>query len=143
PDPWQLAALRDVDAVLVSDYGRGLAAKQRVREALARCARRMPVVWDPHPRGPEPVAGSALVTPNRSEAQAFAARGHGVGRPRETELAAIAAQAAALRDLWGARGVAVTMGSGGALLVTEGVLPMAIPARERVLGDPCGAGDQF
>ena len=42
-------------AVLVSDYGRGLTASPAVRDALS--ARRGSLVWDPHPRGPAPVAG--------------------------------------------------------------------------------------
>ncbi|MDN5750424.1 MAG: hypothetical protein L0H64_18245, partial [Pseudonocardia sp.] len=48
-------------AVLVSDYGRGVAADQHVRAALAACG--TPVVWDPHPRGEAPVPGTAVVTP--------------------------------------------------------------------------------
>ncbi len=40
-------------AVLVADYGRGTTAAPDVRAALA--AARGPVVWDPHPRGADPV----------------------------------------------------------------------------------------
>src|SRR5918994_1466628 len=59
----------DAGAVLVSDYGRGVAADPVVRAALARAvARRVPVVWDPHPRGAEPVPGVTVVTPNLAEA---------------------------------------------------------------------------
>ena len=43
-------------AVLVSDYGRGVAADPLVRAALADCA--IPVVWDPHPRGDDPAPGT-------------------------------------------------------------------------------------
>ena len=55
-------ALDGADAVLVSDYGRGVAAEPTVRAALD--ARGVPVVWDPHPQGAEPVPGATLVTPN-------------------------------------------------------------------------------
>src|SRR5215210_4250195 len=65
------AALAGAGAVLVSDYGRGVAADPVVRAALARAvARRVPVVWDPHPRGAEPVPGGTVVTPNLAEARA-------------------------------------------------------------------------
>src|SRR5205823_6988361 len=107
------------------------------------CARRLPVVWDPHPRGPEPVPGLALVTPNRAEVMAFAGRLDRSGRLESSELAAIAARAAALRGRWRADGLAVTMGPEGALLLTGGGLPAAFPAPARTHGDPCGAGDQF
>ena len=67
------AALAGAGAVLVSDYGRGVAADPVVRAALARAAaRRVPVVWDPHPRGAQPVAGVTVVTPNLAEARGAA-----------------------------------------------------------------------
>ena len=67
------AALAGAAAVLVSDYGRGVAADRQVRAALERAlARGVPVVWDPHPRGAEPVPGTTVVTPNLAEAVAAA-----------------------------------------------------------------------
>ena len=50
--PLAADALDGADAVLVSDYGRGVAAEPTVRAALTRV--RVPLVWDPHPRGPVP-----------------------------------------------------------------------------------------
>ena len=67
------AAIGWAAAVLVADYGRGVAAEPGVREALAGLGDEVPVVWDPHPRGPEPVPGAALVTPNAAEAGALRA----------------------------------------------------------------------
>ena len=52
-------ALAGAGAVLVADYGRGVAAEPGVRAALAGLPRRRPLVWDPHPRGPAPVPGLA------------------------------------------------------------------------------------
>ena len=57
-------AIRAADAVLVSDYGRGVTADLTIRRELARSNL---LVWDPHPRGPEPVEGCTLVTPNQRE----------------------------------------------------------------------------
>ena len=51
------AAVGWAGAVLVSDYGRGVAAEPGMRGALAPLTDRMPVVWDPHPRGASPLAG--------------------------------------------------------------------------------------
>ncbi|MCW2816300.1 MAG: hldE, partial [Nocardioides sp.] len=68
PDDGALDVLATAAAVLVSDYGRGLCDEPTVRTALTTAAQRCPVVWDPHPRGGEPVPGVRLVTPNRSEA---------------------------------------------------------------------------
>jgi bifunctional ADP-heptose synthase (sugar kinase/adenylyltransferase) len=47
------AALAAADAVLVSDYGRGMAAHAEVRQALGRLGG-TPVVWDPIRAGPSP-----------------------------------------------------------------------------------------
>ena len=52
----------------VSDYGRGVTADPRLRRLLADRAREAPLVWDPHPRGKEPVPGTRVVTPNYREA---------------------------------------------------------------------------
>ena len=130
------AALEGADAVLVADYGRGVAADAGVRLSLGRLVPHTPLVWDPHPRGPEPVAGLRLVTPNASEAARL------VPEPSGSGTAAVASRARALADRWGAVAVAVTLGSRGALLVGPDGPPLAVPA-PFADGDPCGAGDRF
>src|SRR5947207_690931 len=61
------AVLRAATGVLVSDYGRGITAMADLRTVLTEVARRKPVVWDPHPRGSDPVPGIRLATPNEAE----------------------------------------------------------------------------
>jgi D-beta-D-heptose 7-phosphate kinase / D-beta-D-heptose 1-phosphate adenosyltransferase len=124
-------------AVLVADYGRGLAAEPGVRAALAALPSRRPLVWDPHPRGATPVPGARLATPNRAEAAGFVPEVPGTG------LAAVTARARLLADRWAAAGVAVTLGAGGALLVEGTGAPLVVPAPTTTGGDPCGAGDRF
>ena len=94
------------------------------------------MVWDPHPKGPEPVDGVALAVPSADEALALSGTG---GR----DLAGDVQRGTALLGMWPVRQVAVTRGSQGAVLVasTEGH-PLAIPARP-VSGDTCGAGDRL
>jgi D-beta-D-heptose 7-phosphate kinase / D-beta-D-heptose 1-phosphate adenosyltransferase len=130
------AVLRSADAVLVSDYGRGLPGRPDVRRTLA--ALRAPLVWDPHPRGAEPVAGTSLATPNRGEA----ARLVGDAAP-ESPADADADGATALLERLGAEAVAVTLGSEGAILLERTASPRRFPAREVTGGDVCGAGDRF
>ena len=131
-------ALAGAGAVLIADYGRGVARGARLRAALQALPRRTPVVWDPHPRGPEPVPGATLVTPNAAEAAHFAP-GH-AGAP----LTAATARARALQARWGATAVCVTLGGRGALVV-EGTTtpPSVVPAPDVPCPDPCGAGDRF
>ena len=130
------AALETADAVLVADYGRGTAAEPALRELLAAAARRVPLVWDPHPRGAEPVPGATLVTPNRDEAAAAA------GAAPAADLAAAYRQAGRLAGAWRARAVALTLGGDGVVLVGDG-LSLTVPVLPAHGGDPCGAGDCF
>jgi len=131
--------IRTAAAVLVADYGRGTTADPDVRAALAAAGG--PVVWDPHPRGADPVPNARLVTPNGAEAARVAAvagcRVEGDG------LAAVGARAEALIRSWGVGAVAVTLGSRGALLSYGEGAPMVVPAVAVTGGDPCGAGDSF
>ncbi len=128
-------ALREADAVLVADYGRGVARGPLLREALEGL--RVPLVWDPHPRGPEPVAGCTLVTPNGGEARHFAP-GH-EGSP----LTAATSRARELAGRWGATAVSVTLSARGALVVVGDAPPSVVPAPVVPCADPCGAGDRF
>jgi D-beta-D-heptose 7-phosphate kinase / D-beta-D-heptose 1-phosphate adenosyltransferase len=105
-------------------------------------ARRVPVVWDPHPRGAGPVPGVRLVTPNRDEAAAMSA-GHGIDSVGLRGLAAVSTQAAGLVAAWGAHAVAVTLGAGGALLSHGETSPSVVPAPPVQASDTCGAGDRF
>jgi D-beta-D-heptose 7-phosphate kinase / D-beta-D-heptose 1-phosphate adenosyltransferase len=150
PDATARAAIGWAGAVLVSDYGRGMAASAGVREALATA--RGPIVWDPHPRGPAPVPGAALATPNLAEALAAEPEPVG-GEPvqagrREAgssgaPLVAAGRTARALAAHWHARAVCVTCGAHGAVLVEGDRVPLAIPAEAAQGGDACGAGDRF
>ncbi|MCF6745379.1 D-glycero-beta-D-manno-heptose 1-phosphate adenylyltransferase [Blastococcus sp. KM273128] len=128
-------AIRDAAAVLVADYGRGTTADAAVRAALAEA--RGPVVWDPHPRGADPVPSARLVTPNGAEAARVVRGVDGEG------LAATGARAEALIRHWGVGAVAVTMGARGALLSYGTGAPMVVPALAVSGGDTCGAGDSF
>ena len=129
-------ALASAGAVLVADYGRGLARREEARSALRSLPARVPLVWDPHPRGPEPVAGVRLATPNRREAVL------GAGEVTGSGLAADATRARVLAERWAAHAVAVTRGSDGAVLWSGDGPPLAVPASPTT-GDPCGAGDRF
>lgn len=131
------AAITGAAAVIVADYGRGVADAPGVRDALSAAAVRHPVVWDPHPRGGAPVDGVWLVTPSASEATALA------GEVAGDDLGAHARRAALLRARWGARAVTVTVGDRGAVCTGPDGPPMVVPPPTVVHGDACGAGDAF
>ena len=89
----------------------------------------MPVIWDPHPKGPEPVPGAMLVTPNLKEAVARRESKAGRSRFRFAQLAAGEAAARVLAARWRAVAVAVTLGERGAVVVSGDGPPLAVPPR--------------
>ncbi|SEB35587.1 rfaE bifunctional protein, domain I/rfaE bifunctional protein, domain II [Paramicrobacterium humi] len=130
-----LAEIANADVLLVADYGRGLTANERLRDALTERGRTVPVVWDPHPKGAAPVCSSAVVTPNLSEAAASA------GLPVTLDTAFEAGRV--LRDRWECAAVAVTVGERGVVVTSDDALPVHVPAPAVGEVDPCGAGDRF
>ena len=139
--PAMLRAVEKAGVVIVADYGRGLAANPQLRDLLARLAGDVPVIWDPHPSGPEPVPGVAVVTPNISEATK-AVQAAGGSLPTSGDPAAAVAKV--LLERWRSQAVLVTKGEEGAVLLQQDeASPRAVPAPRVEAGDPCGAGDRL
>jgi len=137
PGPEVLAAIAAAELLVVADYGRGMTAHPGVRAALERRGAAVPLVWDPHPRGADPVASADTVTPNLSEAARAAGLPAG-GVPAAAEASRL------LAERWGCRAVVVTLGAAGALLREPGAAaPLLLPAPSIAAADPCGAGDRF
>jgi D-beta-D-heptose 7-phosphate kinase/D-beta-D-heptose 1-phosphate adenosyltransferase len=138
------AAIGWAETILVSDYGRGLTAHAGVRGSLSAAALVKTVVWDPHPRGGEPVPDVTLATPNRAEARGFIAA---ISKSRQ-EIADPAGDRAPqawgrrLAARWRARHVCVTCGAEGAALCAERTSRLIAPPGV-FDGDVCGSGDQF
>ncbi|MFD7165287.1 D-glycero-beta-D-manno-heptose 1-phosphate adenylyltransferase [Streptomyces violascens] len=139
-----LAAARRVlmaaGGVLVSDYGRGVAAHTGLRTVLAEAARRSPLVWDPHPRGAAPVPHTTVVTPNSREARVITSLTGGDTLSDDVEAARAVGRA------WGPVQVALTRHEHGAVLLADADLPpLVVPTTVAAGGkaDPCGAGDFF
>ena len=136
PSAATLDVFARASAILVSDYGRGVARQPGLRAALERA--KAPVVWDPHPNGPPPVAGVRLATPNLAEVRKLTGDAGG-----GSSLTTAQRGGHALRKQWRAGAVAVTVGADGAILCHNGPTPLVVPAAARESGDTCGAGDRF
>jgi D-beta-D-heptose 7-phosphate kinase/D-beta-D-heptose 1-phosphate adenosyltransferase len=131
------AAVGWAPAVLVSDYGRGVASEPGLREALTSLPPSHAIVWDPHPRGPAPPPAATIITPNDDELSRAVPEPAGGGRKQTIERARV------LRRRWEAMAICVTRGADGALLLDADAAPVAVPAPHVAAGDPCGAGDRF
>ncbi|MDO5862717.1 MULTISPECIES: D-glycero-beta-D-manno-heptose 1-phosphate adenylyltransferase [Paenarthrobacter] len=135
------AAIDSAEVIVVADYGRGITFNEDIRDALTTAARRIPVVWDPHPSGSQPVSGVSVVTPNLAEARTLA---KAAGLEPVVDPGAGTAQAGTrLLEHWNSRAVLVTKGEAGAVLVEATGPATDIPAPRTSVADPCGAGDRL
>lgn len=126
-------AIAAADAVLVSDYGRGMAALATTELGSVDA----PIVWDPHPRGPVPPQWVDTATPNRGEA----VRLNGVAGLVADDVADLFTLAESLRQGLGVA-IVITAGSIGAVLAEPSRALRVVTTTPRD-GDPCGAGDRF
>jgi D-beta-D-heptose 7-phosphate kinase / D-beta-D-heptose 1-phosphate adenosyltransferase len=128
-------AIANGDAVLLSDYGKGVITGSFARIAIeaARAAGK-PVVVDPKGTDYTRYAGASVITPNRAEL-ALAA-----GRSVETDADMVAA-AQALLDSIDLGAVLVTRSSDGMTLVQKNGQVDHLSAESHEVADVTGAGD--
>lgn len=130
-----LAALPKADAVVISDYAKGVLTR-RVIAAVIKKARQLgkPVVVDPKGGDFSIYRGATVITPNRKELA-------DATRSDVSTDAAVAAAAASLSKAVGSKAVLVTLSEGGMLLHERGSEPIHVPAYPVAVRDVSGAGD--
>ncbi len=131
-----LPSLNDHQAVLVSDYGKGVCTPEIVRRVIdaARQAN-VPVIVDPRPDSDYSLyRGATAVTPNRLETRLA------TGREIRTADDALAAGRQLCRELDLAHAY-VTLDSDGIALVEADGTGQLLPTRKRQVYDITGAGD--
>ncbi|GAC1432798.1 MAG: hypothetical protein NVSMB5_26630 [Candidatus Velthaea sp.] len=125
-----VAAIRDADAVVLSDYAKGFLSREIVEAALA-CPL---VIADPKPENVLMFAGVNCIAPNVSEAS----RASGI--PIVDEVSLERAGAALLEKL-ACRYAIITRGEAGMALFGRDGERAAIPSVARTVFDVSGAGD--
>jgi len=127
--------LPQADAVLLSDYGKGLLTDPAIRRIIdaARKAGK-PVVVDPKGANYQRYAGAEFLTPNLGEL------GQAAAAPVDSEEHQVAA-ARKLIELTGSHGILVTRGEHGVLVVPAAGEPVSFTATARRVIDVSGAGD--
>lgn len=127
-----VAALKDVDAVVLSDYGKGALAQ--AAELIAACRKAdLPVLVDPKGIDFERYRGASLLTPNQSEFEAVAG-----ATGSDAELIARADRMVRDLDL---EALVVTRSEKGMLVVQAGGEPVLLTTQAREVFDVTGAGD--
>jgi D-glycero-beta-D-manno-heptose-7-phosphate kinase len=131
------AAIKECDAVVLSDYAKGLltdALVARVTE-VAKAQGKF-IALDPKPKHPLAFGGLDLITPNKREALQLAGIEPAPGTPFPA-----ASVCASLDERYGTKNVVVTLGEDGMLLSTSGTPLKTIPTAAKEIYDVSGAGD--
>lgn len=133
-----LAQVAKADAVIISDYAKGVVSEALVADVIAKAAGRGTLVaLDPKPRRKLAFSGVGLMTPNKAEALELAGLTpddcHG-GFPADEICRRI-------YEKYRPRHLVVTLSGDGMLLSENGRPGKIIPTYAREVYDVCGAGD--
>lgn len=129
------AILPNAQAVILSDYAKGVLTPGLCRNVIDLCRRfGRPIIVDPKGRDWERYRGATCVSPNTGELEAVA------GGQMDGDAALIEA-ARRVRDRYGFDRLLVTRGAEGMALVGKDGSPVLIPSRAREVFDVSGAGD--
>ena len=127
--------LDEADAIIISDYAKGVAGESFCRWVIEHAAKRgVPVVVDPKSQELSRYAGARIITPNLKEAAAAA------GEPIQSDedLARVGAM---LLEKIAPSALLITRGSEGMSLFEPGRKEVHLPALMNEVADVTGAGD--
>ena len=128
-------AAAQADAILLSDYAKGVLTSESIRAIRALPRRPEIITLDPKPRPGIDYSGLSLLTPNRAEALRLAGLEDTAGEfPAEAVCRALQEKAAPAH-------LVVTLGPDGMLLAKDGKPLERIPTFAREVFDVSGAGD--
>jgi D-beta-D-heptose 7-phosphate kinase/D-beta-D-heptose 1-phosphate adenosyltransferase len=130
-----VAALREADAFVVSDYDKGAVTPRVLGEILPRAfERNIPVLVDPKMRNFDAYHPATVVTPNHHEALRLT-------NTEDDSDAGMAAAARLLRERLNCESVLITRGEHGMLLLERDAAPVYVETVAREVYDVTGAGD--
>ena len=128
--------LAEADAVILSDYAKGVLSAELLKAAIAAARTAdVPIVADPKSTDFRRYNGVTVLTPNKGEA--VAATGQVIG----ADIDAAVAGATALRTASEAKAILITRGAAGMTLAERGAPVLHLPASAREVFDVSGAGD--
>ena len=131
-----IASVRDVAAVALEDYDKGLLSESLCKRAIAaaRASRSLVSCGSGSGSGLQQISGRTILTPNHAEFCMAAGC-------KDDSLATIRANVAGVIERYDLGGLLVTVDKEGCLLAIRGQEPMHLPTRARLVYDNTGAGD--
>jgi D-beta-D-heptose 7-phosphate kinase/D-beta-D-heptose 1-phosphate adenosyltransferase len=132
------AAIGEADAVIVSDYAKGVVSQALLNRVIALAGPRgILVAIDPKPARRLDLRGVGLLTPNRSEALQLAE----LPEPAIGEDFPLAEICARIHEIFAPTVLVVTLGAEGMAVARGGVVEHLLPTEAREVFDVSGAGD--
>lgn len=128
------AALANAQALVVSDYDKGVITPRVLREVLPAAYEKMPVLVDPKIRNFDSYRPATLVTPNHYEALR-------ITNVEEDSDGALQAAAHKIRERLACDAVLITRGDRGMVLFERDNEPVKVETTAREVYDVTGAGD--
>jgi D-glycero-beta-D-manno-heptose-7-phosphate kinase len=126
--------IRDADALVVSDYDKGVVTPRILAELLPLAHSCIPVLIDPKIRNFDAYRPATLVTPNHHEALRLT-------NSEEDSDEGLRAAAQKIRARLGCDAVLITRGDRGMMLVEGDAPPVYVETAAREVFDVTGAGD--
>lgn len=127
--------IRDVDLVILSDYGKGLLNEQVVTEIIQLCRKlNKPVLADPKGKHFEKYSGATVLTPNRREAAEAC-------KIEESDPDLVRRSGELLMSEYGFENVLITESENGMTLFRNNDSPIHFGTTAREVFDVTGAGD--
>jgi D-beta-D-heptose 7-phosphate kinase/D-beta-D-heptose 1-phosphate adenosyltransferase len=128
------AAIANADALVISDYDKGVVTPRVLKETLALAYERIPVLVDPKIRNFDSYHPATLVTPNHHEALRLT-------NSEEDTDEGLKIAAGKIRARLGCDAVLITRGDRGMMLVEGDHDPVCVETAAREVFDVTGAGD--
>lgn len=128
--------IESVNAVILSDYGKGVLNQDLCQKIIAHCKKAgLPVIIDPKGNNWRKYKGATCITPNTAELELAG----GVDTAGDEDLQIAAAKE--LRGKTALKNLLLTRGARGMCLIDSDDRPICIPATAREVFDVSGAGD--
>ncbi len=133
------AMLEKADAVIISDYAKGVITQSLVDKILqyATANPQLLVALDPKPSRQLNFKGVGLLTPNRSEALLLA----GIAEPYPGTEYPLQQVAIRIQELYEPKQLVITLGADGMAICNEGEVVQHLPTQAKEVFDVSGAGD--
>jgi len=132
------AAVAAADALIISDYAKGVVTQPLIDQLLSLAAARGTLVAvDPKPARHLNLRGVGLLTPNRHEALELA----GLPEPGPGEIYPLAEVCRRIHAAFSPKWLVITLGADGMAVSRDGEVAHQLATEAREIFDVCGAGD--